>query len=542
MTILKINQIKLSVDEVAKVSANVSDNGLKRKLIDAVSSKTGMKKENIRNLEIVKKSIDARKKPEIFYVFSVRIWTDSFPKKLLNNRDVTVLKDVKKYSFEENGEEILSNRPVIVGFGPAGMFCALMLAEYGYKPMVLERGMQVDKRIECIEEFWKNGILNPDSNVQFGEGGAGTFSDGKLNTSVSDKQLRNQFVLETLVKFGAGEDILYDAKPHIGTDVLSVIVKNIREYIISKGGEVRFETKVTDFLIDNNTVKGVVVNETETIESDAVVLAIGHSARDTFEKLYNLGFAMEPKPFAVGVRVEHLQKDIDDVMYGKNHSEVLPPSPYKLTGKTNDGRAVYSFCMCPGGYVVNASSEEKRMVVNGMSYSDRSGENANSAIVVAVSPEDYNATSPIDGVKFQRELEKKAYEAGKGKIPVQRYGDYVEKITTSEFGKVKPNTKGNYNMADINKIFPDFINDAIKESIERFSRNIHGFNDKDTVISAVESRTSSPLRIIRDDDFVSANYGGLYPCGEGAGYAGGITSAAIDGIKVFEAIAKKYRH
>ncbi len=542
MTILKINQIKLSVDEVAKVSANVSDNGLKRKLIDAVSSKTGMKKENIRNLEIVKKSIDARKKPEIFYVFSVRIWTDSFPKKLLNNRDVTFLKDVKKYSFEENGEEILSNRPVIVGFGPAGMFCALMLAEYGYKPMVLERGMQVDKRIECIEEFWKNGILNPDSNVQFGEGGAGTFSDGKLNTSVSDKQLRNQFVLETLVKFGAGEDILYDAKPHIGTDILSVIVKNIREYIISKGGEVRFETKVTDFLIENNKVKGVVVNETETIESDAVVLAIGHSARDTFEKLYNLGFAMEPKPFAVGVRVEHLQKDIDDVMYGKNHSEVLPPSPYKLTGKTNDGRAVYSFCMCPGGYVVNASSEERRMVVNGMSYSDRTGENANSAIVVAVSPEDYNATNPIDGVKFQRELEKKAYEEGKGKIPVQRYGDYVERIITSEFGKVKPNTKGNYNMADINNIFPDFINDAIKESIERFSRNIHGFNDKDTVISAVESRTSSPLRIIRDDDFVSVNYGGLYPCGEGAGYAGGITSAAIDGIKVFEAIAKKYRH
>ncbi|MCR5834975.1 MAG: FAD-dependent oxidoreductase [Lachnospiraceae bacterium] len=527
---------------MAKVSANVSDNGLKRKLIDAVSSKTGMKKENIRNLEIVKKSIDARKKPEIFYVFSVRIWTDSFPKKLLNNRDVTFLKDVKKYSFEENGEEILSNRPVIVGFGPAGMFCALMLAEYGYKPMVLERGMQVDKRIECIEEFWKNGILNPDSNVQFGEGGAGTFSDGKLNTSVSDKQLRNQFVLETLVKFGAGEDILYDAKPHIGTDILSVIVKNIREYIISKGGEVRFETKVTDFLIENNKVKGVVVNETETIESDAVVLAIGHSARDTFEKLYNLGFAMEPKPFAVGVRVEHLQKDIDDVMYGKNHSEVLPPSPYKLTGKTNDGRAVYSFCMCPGGYVVNASSEERRMVVNGMSYSDRTGENANSAIVVAVSPEDYNATNPIDGVKFQRELEKKAYEEGKGKIPVQRYGDYVERIITSEFGKVKPNTKGNYNMADINNIFPDFINDAIKESIERFSRNIHGFNDKDTVISAVESRTSSPLRIIRDDDFVSVNYGGLYPCGEGAGYAGGITSAAIDGIKVFEAIAKKYRH
>ncbi|MBE5957871.1 MAG: FAD-dependent oxidoreductase [Lachnospiraceae bacterium] len=534
---LKINQIKLSVEEN---NIHGSKEEFKKRLIKAISLKIGIREDSINELEIVKRSIDARKKPEIYYVYSVLVKVKTFPKKILKNRDVTEIKEVRKYSFNEIGKEKLTNRPVVVGFGPAGMFCALMLAEYGYKPIVLERGMQVEERMEAIEKFWKEGVLNTESNVQFGEGGAGTFSDGKLNTSVNDKQLRNQFVLETFVRFGANEDILYDAKPHIGTDVLSKVVKNMREYIISKGGTVRFNALVTDFLIEDNCVKGVCINDSETLKTDVVVLAVGHSARDTFEKMYNLKFAMEPKPFAVGVRVEHRQSMIDNSMYGEGHSKLLPPSPYKLTGKTNDGRPVYSFCMCPGGYVVNASSEEGKIAVNGMSYNDRAGENANSAIVTAINPEDYDAKSPLDGMYFQRSLEESAYKEGNGLIPVQRLGDYNTNTVTVEFGKVKPNIKGRYNMADINNVFPEYINKAVKEAMEMFAKNIKGFNDEDTLISAVESRTSSPIRIKRNENYISKSHDGIYPCGEGAGYAGGITSAAIDGIKVFEAIASKY--
>lgn len=528
---IRINQIKINVADDEK---NVLENAILKAL--------KVKKDNLISYKIVKKSIDARKKPDIYFVYVVEACVKKISKNILKNKNIFLVKKKEKYQFTCCGDMPLEHRPVVIGFGPAGMFCAYLLTKNGYKPLIIERGSNVEKRVDDITKFWNTGELNKESNVQFGEGGAGTFSDGKLNTTVNDKQLRNQFVLETFVRFGAPDNILYDAKPHIGTDILCNVVKNMREYMITKGATVRFESKVTDFIFEDNCLKALIVNDTEKIPCEVAVLAIGHSARDTFVTLNKKGVHMEAKPFAIGVRVEHKQKMINESMYGKNYSDFLPAASYKLTGKASDGRGVYSFCMCPGGYVVNASSEEGRLVVNGMSYSKRAAQNANSAIVTSITPNDYKDNGPLGGMYLQRELEEKAYKEGQGCVPVQTYGDFLKNKTTSEFGEVKPNIKGKYRMSNIKNILPSYVCTAIEECMPVFGKKIEGFDDEDAVFSAIESRTSSPIRINRNDTMESVSHIGLYPCGEGAGYAGGITSAGIDGIKVFESITSKYNN
>ena len=417
------------------------------------------------------------------------------------------------------------------------MFCGYILAENGYKPIIIERGEKVEDRIKTVDKFWNEGVLNKESNVQFGEGGAGTFSDGKLNTLVKDKFNRGRKVLETFVKCGAGEDILYSYKPHIGTDILVDVVKNMRNSIIDMGGEFRYNTLLTNIFIKDNKVVGIEVNNKEMINCDVLVLAIGHSARDTFKVLYNLGFNMSNKPFAVGVRVEHSQDMINLSQYGKKYKDILPPATYKLTYKASNNRGVYSFCMCPGGYIVNSSSEDNHLVINGMSYHDRDSGRANSAIVVTVNEKDYGE-SLFGGVEFQRNLERVAYKVGNGKIPVQRLEDF-NLNKTCQLNKSLPKTKGSYIASNLNEVLSKDICDSIKEGFVSFGKKIKGFDDSNTLLLGVETRTSSPIRIERDED-LEANIKGVYPCGEGCGYAGGITSAAIDGIKIAEKIGKKY--
>lgn len=518
--IIKINQIKMPVNHTES---------------DVISraSKIGKFNENdIVSYKILKKSIDARKSP--VYIYSLQVELRKYNVKKLP-KEVNIAGKEVKYNYNITGMKKLKYKPVIVGFGPAGMFCSLMLAEAGYSPIILERGRMVDDRIKDVEEFWKTGKLNTESNIQFGEGGAGTFSDGKLNTGVKEKYGRQKLVLETFVRFGAPENILYDSKPHIGTDILCKVVKNMRNYIIEKGGEFHFDSKLTNISEINDGVYKLEINNDKVIKTEVCVLAIGHSARDTFEMLYNNNFNMVQKPFAVGIRVEHRQHDINTSQYGTENYEGLPAAPYKVTYNTEGGRGVYSFCMCPGGYVVNASSEKNRCVVNGMSYSDRAGENANSAIVTTVTPDDFPDEHPLSGVEFQRELEEKAYREGNGDIPIQLFKDFKENKRSERIGKIMPSIKGKYTFGNMKKILPDYICSAIEEAMPHFGKNIEGFDDNDVVFSGVESRTSSPVRIVRDDNFHS-NYENIYPCGEGAGYAGGITSAAMDGVKVFEAI------
>lgn len=440
---------------------------------------------------------------------------------------------------------MLSHRPVIIGAGPAGLFCAYFLAMHGYQPVLLERGKDVDAREQDVEHFWATGELNPESNVQFGEGGAGTFSDGKLNTLVKDKDGKGRKVLEVFVECGAQEAILYENKPHIGTDVLKKVVRTMREKIISMGGEVRFQSQVTDICTENGRLKGVEINHGEILPCEAAVLAIGHSARNTFQMLYDREVPMEAKAFAVGLRVQHPQKLIDENQYGTAENPLLPAASYKLTAQTSYGRGVYSFCMCPGGYVVNASSEPGRLAVNGMSYSGRDGENANSAVIVSVTPEDFGSEHPLAGIEFQRKLEEKAYVVGGGKVPVQTYGEFKQKVCgETENGHMKtpiaPCIKGQYAFSDLSSILPKECNLAFVEGMEQFGRILPGFNQPWALLAGVESRTSSPVRISRDDTGQST-VKGLYPCGEGAGYAGGITSAAMDGISIAEKIARMYQ-
>lgn len=524
---IRINQIKLQINHSEK------------ELVRAIKKTLKIKNDVKFTYSIVKKSIDARKQPVMYsYSVNVNIDDESTIVKKVNNKNIMLTEPVF-YKPKVNGENELNTRPIVVGSGPAGLFCTYLLAMYGYNPLLIERGEPVEKRTADVEKFWKENVLNVNSNVQFGEGGAGTFSDGKLNTMVKDKFGRNRFVLETFVKFGAPESILYNNKPHIGTDILCIIVKNMREEIKRLGGEVRFNACLTDIDIEDNHVCAVHINDCEKIECSVLVLAPGHSARDTFRMLYDHRLTITPKSFAVGVRVQHPQNMIDISQYGEMN-ELLPAADYKVTANLDNGRGVYSFCMCPGGYVVNASSEEEMLAVNGMSYSKRDSENANSAIIVTVTPEDFPDDSPLGGIKFQQELEKAAYECGKGKIPVQLFGDFKNKRPSVEFGDTKPAIKGQYVFADINKIFPDYINESLVMGMTSFGHKIKGFDRDDAIFAGVESRTSSPLRIVRDEVFES-NVKGIYPCGEGAGYAGGITSAAMDGIKVFEAVAGKYR-
>ena len=506
--------------------------------------------EKILSWRIVKKSIDARKKPEIKVVYSVDVSVASQDKVLAGCKSgqVQAVND-KAYTFPDEGTDKLTHRPVIIGTGPAGLFCGYLLAKHGYCPLILERGRCVEQRQEDVEKFWQEGVLNPASNVQFGEGGAGTFSDGKLNTLVKDKFGRNKEVLKILVESGAPEEILYEAKPHIGTDILCTVVSNLRNQILSWGGEVKFEAQVTELCCGKDRVTGVIVNGTEMIESEAVVLAIGHSARDTFEMLYKRRIPMEAKSFAVGLRMEHPRRMIDRMQYGAAEHPLLPAANYKVTAQTSSGRGVYSFCMCPGGYVVNASSEPGRLAVNGMSYSGRDGNNSNSAMIVTVTPEDYEDDSPLAGIAFQRKLEEKAYKIGDGAIPVEKYGDYKHAVTgcgpdesviKQNYPDFAPAAKGTYRMAAVHDILPPRLNEALVEGIDLIGQTMQGFADSGAYLSGIESRTSSPVRIVRDETGQS-KVRGLYPCGEGAGYAGGITSAAMDGMVIAEKIGAKYR-
>ena len=444
----------------------------------------------------------------------------------------------RNYEFKGNGTNELINRPIIVGSGPAGLFCAYNLCLQGFRPLIIERGKKIEDRVKDVEEFWNNNKLDINSNVSFGEGGAGTFSDGKLNTLVKDENNRGRMVMETFISCGAPSDIIYNYHPHIGTELLRNVINNLRNKIINLGGEFRYNTQLTNLVINNNEVSGIIVNNNEEIKTNCVVLAIGHSARDTFYMLNDNKLSMESKPFAIGVRVQHPQKIINENQYGK-YAKYLDNASYKLTYKASNNRGVYSFCMCPGGFVVNASSEEGLLCINGMSNHDRDTENANSAIVVTIDKNDYGE-SLFSGLEYQRELEKNAYNLGSSNIPIQLLGDYLSNKESNSFGIIKPIFKGNYKFSNLNILFSDSINKSLHEAFSYFDKKIKGFNNPDTILAGIEARTSSPIRIIRDDNLMS-NIKGIYPCGEGAGYAGGITSASIDGIKVSESICNYFK-
>lgn len=536
---IRISQLKLEI------------NHSREQFVSKICKTLRIREDMLLNYQIHKLSVDARKKPQIFYIYVVDVEVNNEKQVLTRVKDNNVSKVLKvPYVFSCSGDKKLPFRPVVIGSGPAGLFCAYMLSEKGYCPILLEQGEDVDKRSETVEEFWNKGILKKNSNVQFGEGGAGTFSDGKLNTLVKDKYGRNKKVLEVFVQNGAPENILYESKPHIGTDILKIVVKNMRKRIIEWGGDVLFEKQVTDITFEENTVKSVTVNGEEVLETNCVVLAIGHSARKTFDMLYYKGIAMEAKEFAVGFRVEHPQKMINIEMYGSQMADKLPPAPYKVTAKTSSGRGVYSFCMCPGGYVVNASSEEEKLAINGMSYSKRDSKSANSAIIISVTQEDFASDHPLAGIEFQRSLEEKAYKLGEGSIPYCTYGQLCDSIGLKNdfksqnpdcFAGFEKNTKGDVKKADLGQFFKEDMMQSFVEGMQHFDKIIPGFAHPETKIYAVESRTSSPVRIVRDNETLTANMNGLYPCGEGAGYAGGITSAGMDGIKVAEKIASIYR-
>lgn len=524
---IRISQLKLPVTHTR--------DDLERKLARTIR----VSPEQIHSYKIVKQSIDARKKEELLYIYTIDVQVSKEETVLRKNyKNVAAVRETT-YVFPESGEKDLRHPPVVIGSGPAGLFCGLMLARAGYCPILLERGEDVDARTKRVREFWLTGVLDEGSNVQFGEGGAGTFSDGKLNTLVKDPSGRNKKVLEILTEFGADPAILYQNKPHIGTDVLSGIVKAIRQEILRLGGTVKFCSAVTGVTIRDGRITQVKTKE-QTFETDAVILAIGHSARDTFSMLYEAGVPMESKAFAVGLRIQHPQRMINHSQYGLEDPGTLGAANYKLTHQCKNGRGVYSFCMCPGGYVVDASSEKGRLAVNGMSDHARDGVNANSALIVTVTPADFQGSGPLAGIQYQRRLEELAYQAGNGRVPIQLYGDFKEGKPSSALGEIEPQMRGRYQLSNLRDILPEYISQSLVEGVERFGQVIRGFDRYDSIFAGVESRTSSPIRIPRDETFES-EIRGLFPCGEGAGYAGGITSAAMDGLRVAEEIAKRYR-
>lgn len=494
-----------------------------------LSSRLKINKQDIVSAELYRKSVDARDNRDVHFVLSIIAKLKNEAQVLKRNKNAAIFTK-KEYIWQKAESDI---RPVVVGFGPAGMFAALTLARAGLRPIVFERGADVDTRTADIEQFFAGGTLNPESNVQFGEGGAGTFSDGKLNSGIKD--IRCRTVLEVFHEFGAQKDILVDAKPHIGTDVLKTVVKNIRNEIILLGGEVNFNSRLDGVFFENNKLKEISVNG-KKLPCEYLCLCIGHSARDTFKMLYENGLEMTRKPFAMGVRIEHLQSEINKALYGEFAShKALKAADYKLAVHLPSGRGVYTFCMCPGGEVINASSEGGGIAVNGMSNSRRDGANANSALLVGINPEDLQGDNIFAGCELQAKIEQKAYSIANGSVPITTVGNFVFD-KKAEIETVKPTVKPNYAFADFGEIYPDFIIDSLKDGIIEMDKKIHGFACDDAILTAPETRSSSPVRIVRNETGESVSFGGIYPCGEGAGYAGGIMSAAVDGIKSAEKI------
>lgn len=515
----------------------LSLDGPQEALKQQAAKKLGIKHQNITNFKIVKQSIDARKKPGIRLVYSISCEVDDCFQ-IPGDRDIKILADSREEILLP-GSKPVEGRPLVIGTGPAGLFCGLVLAQNGYRPIIIERGQKVEERAGTVERCWNTGILDTETNVQFGEGGAGTFSDGKLTTRINDR--RCEKVLEEFHRFGAPEEITYKAKPHIGTDNLKKIVANMRKEIERLGGTVLFNTKAVDVKLRDGQICGVVTSTNSTIETNAVVLAIGHSARDTFRMLYDRGVPFEQKPFSIGVRIEHPQELINTAQYGAASGHpALGAADYQLFMK-GAGRTAYSFCMCPGGIVVASASEPGSIVTNGMSEYSRDRENANSALVVSVGPADFGTGHPLGGIEFQRRWERLAYAAGgsNNSAPVQRLEDFLNN-RTGRLGSVKPSYTGEARCANINECLPPYVTDCMKQSINYFDRKLRGFGMKDALLTGVETRTSSPVRIPRNDAFECMGIAGLYPCGEGAGYAGGIVSAAVDGIRIAEQIVRTY--
>ena len=528
---IRINNIKANLD--------VDAAGLK----EIVSMKTGLEPERIKSLKIAKKSVDARNKSNVQFVYALDMEVfgdEDYIASILAWKDIVQIKEAVSLSF---ATKPLAGglRPVVAGTGPAGMFAGLALAEAGLRPILLERGKAVSERRKDVEAFWQTGHLKPESNVQFGEGGAGTFSDGKLMTGIK-KDAFTARVLQELAAAGAPEEILYLAKPHIGTDKLAVVVRRIREKIISLGGEYRFENRLEDLIIRDGKLTGLKIaapgGEIYEQPVDKLILAVGHSARDTFEMLHKNGVYIEQKPFSVGVRIEHVQKSVDAAQYGSFAGHpALGAADYKLAAHFDNGRSAYTFCMCPGGMVVAAASEPGRVVTNGMSEFARDRENANAALLVGVEPRDFGSAHPLAGMYFQRRLEEAAFRAGGGdyRAPAQLVGDFLKKQVSTAVGNVNPSYRPGVSFTDLSAVLPDFVTETMRRAIVEMDGKLHGFAAADAVLTGVETRSSSPIRIMRDEHF-EANIKGLYPCGEGAGYAGGIVSSAVDGLKTCLAV------
>ena len=526
---IRINNVRLELD--------YSDDTL----LSAACSELRLDKSSVKSVSLFRRSIDARKKHDVHFLATLDVIINGDEKRVLSRSQSKKAAIAKPYRYEIPKHNKLSQRPVIIGFGPAGIFAGLILAEAGENPIIIEKGSDCDTRVKDVESFIKTGKLNTSSNIQFGEGGAGTFSDGKLNTGTKDT--RSRHVLYTFVRFGAPEDILYDAKPHIGTDKLRDVIKNIRKHIISLGGEVFFNTSLTKIHTKDSGIVSVTVNKNGSenkIETDKVILAIGHSSRDTFQMLYDSTIIMEQKPFSVGARIEQLRENIDKAQFGKfAGNKRLGAAPYKLNVRTGNGRGAYTFCMCPGGTVVPAASEKDMVCVNGMSEYKRDAENSNSALLVSVFPEDFKSDHPLAGIEYQRTLERKAFELGGGEYlaPVQRVGDFLNNEKSASFGEVKPSYARGTSFANLSELFPEYVTQSMREAIVSMDRYLKGFANPDAVLTGAETRSSSPVRITRNTDTLeSISLKGLYPCGEGAGYAGGIISAAVDGIKCAEKI------